>query len=100
MRTRRTLGALLLGLLAALPAEAAEPECKVARFVWELDLVQVIADVPAPGLDLNALAARLGTKARLGGGIRDARHGRQPVRADLLGSTDGAGLVVTLELQP
>ena len=100
MRARRTLGAGLLALLAALPAEAAEDECRVARFVWELDLVQVIADVPAPGLDLNALAAQLGTKARLGGGIRDPnRNTGDPVRADMLGSTDGAGLVVTLELQ-
>jgi hypothetical protein len=99
MRTRRTLGAGLLALLVALPAEAAEPSCQVARFVWELDLVQVIADVPAPGLDLNLVAAQLGTKARLGGGIRDPHHSGLPVRADLLGSTDGAGLVVRLELQ-
>ncbi|MET0340814.1 MAG: hypothetical protein ABW252_07415 [Polyangiales bacterium] len=100
MRRRRTLIASLFASLAALPAEAAEPECQVARFVWELDLVQVIADVPAPGLNLNAVAAQLGTKARLGGGIRDPGQSGQPVRADLLGSTDGARLVVGLELQP
>ena len=100
MRTRRTLLGLLLATLVALPAEAADPDCRVARYVWELDLIQVTADPPAPGLDLHTVAAQLGTRARLGGGIRDPGRPKNPIRADLLGSTDGAGLVIGLQSAP
>ena len=100
MHARRSLLIALCALLAALPAEAAEPECEVVRYVWELELVEVAAEVDLPGLDLNAVAAALGTKARIGGGVIDPGRPDDPVRLDLFGSTDGLGLRVGAERAP
>jgi hypothetical protein len=93
--TRRLTSIAMLALsLLALPAEA-EPECRITTYVWELQLEQIGAEEGTP--DLQAAAMALGTKATLRGGYRDPARERDPVRAELVGSTDGAGLSVTLE---
>jgi len=100
MYGRRSLLTALCASLTALPAQAAEPECAVVRHVWELDLVEVAAEVERPDLDLNAVADALGTKARIGGGVVDPRRTRDPVRIELLGSDDGVGMRIALERVP
>ena len=102
MFERRTLLVAVAAALAAGPAEAADPEsdCQVVRHVWELELVEVAAEVDLPALDLNAVAAALGTKARIGGGIIDPGRRGDPARLELVGSTDGVGLRVGAERVP
>ena len=96
----RSLLTALCASLTALPAQAAEPECAVVRHVWELDLVEVAAEVERPDLDLNAVADALGTKARIGGGFVDPRSARDPVRIEMRGSNDGVGMRIRLERVP
>lgn len=82
--------------LCALPAHA-DSECQVAVSVWELELTRVEAVAGTP--DLNAVVAELGSRARLRGGYRDPAR-PTALRLELVGSTDGAGLQVTLEPAP
>ena len=102
MFERRTLLVALGAALTALPAGAAEPEseCQVVRHVWELELVEVAAEVDRPGLDLNAVGSALGTRARIGGGIIDPAERDDPIRLELLGSDDGVGLRIGAERVP
>lgn len=89
-----TLGALAVLALAS-EAEAAPERCTAPIFVWELQLEQVAADSGQP--DLRAIATALGTQAVLRGGWRDPARPDEPVRVDLIGSTDGVGLTVMAE---
>jgi hypothetical protein len=87
--------ALAAGLALASDAEAAPERCTATIYVWELQLEQVAADDGQP--DLSAIATALGTQATLRGGFRDPARPSEPVRIDLVGSTDGAGLTVRAE---
>jgi hypothetical protein len=89
-----TLGAATVLSLAA-EAEAEQERCTAPIYVWELQLEQVAADEGQP--DLQAVATALGTQATLRGGWRDPARPSQPVRIDLVGSTDGIGLTVLAE---
>ncbi|HEX5655652.1 MAG TPA: hypothetical protein VFX59_00585 [Polyangiales bacterium] len=82
-------------LLALVSEAEAAPECTAPIFVWELQLEQVAADEGQP--DLQAIATALGTQATLRGGWIDPARPREPVRIDLVGSTDGVGLTVRAE---
>lgn len=84
-----------LGLALASEAEAKPERCIAPVYVWELQLEQVAADEGQP--DLAAVAAALGTQAVLRGGYHDPARPNEPVRVDMLGSTDGAGLSVLAE---
>jgi hypothetical protein len=86
-----TLGTLVV-LALATEAEAEPERCIAPIYVWELQLEQVAADEGQP--DLQAVATALGTQATLRGGYRDPARPSQPVRIDLVGSTDGTGLAV------
>jgi len=90
MRTLKPL-ALLATLLAA-PTADAKSECSLALHQWELELTRV--ERVSGNADPNAVVAALGTRARLRGGYRDPAHPKRVVRAELVGSTDGAGLTV------
>ena len=79
----------LLISVTALPAGAA-PVCKAPVYVWELDLIRI--ERLAGAIDPNAVAATLGSKARLRGSVHDPAHSGRIPRVDLVGSTDGAGL--------
>jgi hypothetical protein len=94
MRGRLTPLAVLTLSLTALPADAAS-DCKVAAYEWDLELIRVESLTGTP--DLEAVAQALGSQARLRGGYRDPARTSEPVRAELVGSTDGAGLSVALE---
>jgi hypothetical protein len=89
-----TLGVATVLALAA-EAEAAPEGCTAPIYVWELQLEQVAADDGQP--DLRAVATALGTQATLRGGWIDPARPNEPVRIDLVGSTDGAGLTVMAE---
>ncbi len=89
-----TLGTLTV-LAMASEAEAAPEKCTAPIFVWDLQLEQVAADEGQP--DLQAIATALGTQATLRGGWRDPARPKEPVRVDLVGSTDGVGLTVMVE---
>jgi hypothetical protein len=82
-------------LLLTLEAEAAPERCTAPIYVWELQLEQVAADDGQP--DLQAIATALGTQATLRGGWIDPARPKEPVRLDLVGSTDGVGLTVMAE---
>lgn len=90
------------GLLSALlclgfsQAGHAEPECVRPAYVWELELVEV--QRLTGDSDLSELPAALGTRAVLRGGTRDPGASHIST-AQLLGSSDGAGLRVSLEKQ-
>jgi len=81
--------------LIALSAEAEGELCIAPIYVWDLQLEQVAADAGNP--DLQAIATSLGTQATLRGGYFDPARPREPVRVDLVGSTDGIGLTVRAE---
>jgi hypothetical protein len=89
-----TVGAAAVLALAA-QAEAAPERCTAPIYVWELQLEQVAADDGQP--DLQSIATALGTQATLRGGWIDPNRTSQPVRIDLVGSTDGVGLTVMAE---
>lgn len=95
---RRLRRAAVLTISLMTPAARAEPECRVSSYVWELQLVQVAAEAGAP--DLRAIATALGSQASLRGGYRDPARTKQPERVELIGSSDGAGLSVSLERAP
>jgi len=97
MKGRVTPLALLAVALLAMPAEA-EPVCVVPTHVWDLQLTHVQALSGEP--DLTAVAKALGGQAVLGGGYRDPARSSAPVRVELHGSRDGAGLTVRLESLP
>jgi hypothetical protein len=84
---------LSLGLLT-LPADA-QSDCNPVRYHWELTLTRV--EALSGEADLQAVAGKLGTQALLRGGVRNPARPRDAARAQLVGSTDGAGLEVTLE---
>lgn len=84
-----------LGLALASDAEAKPERCIAPIYEWELQLEQVAADEGQP--DLKAVVAALGTQAVLRGGYRDPARPNEPVRVDLIGSTDGVGLTVLAE---
>jgi hypothetical protein len=92
----RTLKPLILlsVMLAAPPADAAS-DCKVPVELWELELTRV-ERLSGP-VDPQTIIDALGTRARLRGGYRDPRNESFPPRAELVGSTDGAGLSVSGE---
>lgn len=87
--------ALAAVLALAAEAEAAPERCTAPIYVWDLQLEQVAADEGQP--DLQAIATALGTQATLRGGYLDPARPKEPVRIDLVGSTDGAGLTVRAE---
>ena len=95
-RTREK--ALRLAVLSvsmfALSAEA-EPECQIPTYEWELELTRV--EALAGDADLNVVAKALGSKATLRGGYFDPARPKDPARAELVGSIDGAGLSVGME---
>jgi hypothetical protein len=62
--------------------------------VWDLELTRV--EALSGDADLNAVARALGTRAVLRGATRDPAQ-KELSRGMLLGSSDGAGLTVTLE---
>ena len=97
MRGRVTPLVLLAVGLLAMPAEA-EPVCVVPTHAWDLQLTHVQALSGKP--DLAAVARSLGGQAVLRGGYHDPARSRAPVRLELLGSRDGAGLTVLLESLP
>lgn len=88
-------GFSLVAVLALASEAEATPECIAPIYVWELQLEQVAADEGQP--DLQAVATALGTQATLRGGWIDPARPNEPVRIDLVGSTDGAGLTVRAE---
>jgi len=93
--SRRLMPLALLSVsLLTLSAEA-ESECIRPAHVWELQLTRV--EALSGGADLRIVAAALGTQAVLRGGTVDPARPKQPSPAQLLGSSDGAGLSVTLE---
>jgi hypothetical protein len=94
MRGRLKLGAVLAASLLAAPVDA-ETECKPKAYEWALELTRVECD--QGDADLSAVAAALGTQAVMRGALRDPAHPKTPKRAVLVGSTDGAGLTVSLE---
>lgn len=81
--------------LIALSAEAEGDRCTAPIYVWELQLEQVAADAGDP--DLQSIATSLGTQATLRGGYFDPARPEEPIRVDLVGSTDGLGLTVRAE---
>lgn len=96
MPGRPSLLAALTLSLVSLPAEAeSEPECQTPGYVWELELTRV--ESTSPDIDLSEVARALGTRARMRGGYRDPARSRATVRAQLVGSTDGTGLMLLLE---
>ena len=95
--SRRLLPAALLSIpLLTLSAEA-ESACVRPAHVWELELTRV--EALSGDADLAVVAKALGTQAVLRGSTVDPARPKQPSAAQLLGSTDGAGLVVGLEKQ-
>lgn len=78
----------------ARPADA-EADCYVAAYTWELELARVESE--SSDTDLQAIAAALGSRARMRGGYRDPARPRATIRAEFVGSTDGAGLTIALE---
>jgi len=98
MRPRLTPLALLAVSLTALAAPVsaveAESECTRPAYVWDLALTRV--EALSGDADLQAVAQALGTQAVLRGATRDPAQ-KELSRAALLGSSDGAGLTITLE---
>jgi hypothetical protein len=94
---RLIIAGCAIALALASQAEAAPEHCIAPIFEWELQLEQVAADEGQP--DLASIATKLGTQAVLRGGYRDPARPGEPVRIDLIGSTDGVGLTVMAERQ-
>lgn len=95
MPRRLTPLVLFSVVLTALGAPAqADPECTRPAYVWDLELTRV--EALSGDADLQAVARALGTRAVLRGTTRDPAQ-KELSRALLLGSTDGAGLNVSLE---
>jgi hypothetical protein len=94
LRPVAVLSVWLTALGAPVAAVGAEAECTRPAYVWDLELTRV--EALSGDADLAAVARALGTRAVLRGTTRDPAQ-KELSRGLLLGSTDGAGLNVSLE---
>lgn len=92
--TPLALLSLALTVLGAPVSVDADAECTRPAYVWDLELTRV--EALSGDADLQAVARALGTRAVLRGATRDPAQ-KELSRGLLLGSTDGAGLNVSLE---
>ena len=92
---RRLKPLVLLATLLTAPSADAEGGCAVPVYVWDLELTRV--ERLSGDVEPETIAAALGARARLRGGYRDPAHPKVAARAELMGSSEGAGLSVLAE---